>query len=138
MHGNLPLGFTILLLIVFYFVPAVIAKQRDANNFGVIFGINLLFGWTVLGWIAALIWAIIEPTKMKVTIKPHGRRRSPPPPEPLTRKSPDGSLHQLARQCLDITRKGRGPIPSYSNRNLGLTVFDKRRFVGWDSTPVQS
>ena len=25
--------------------------------------INLVFGWTVLGWIAALIWAIVEAPK---------------------------------------------------------------------------
>jgi hypothetical protein len=25
-----------------------------------IFWVNLLFGWTVLGWIAALIWAVME------------------------------------------------------------------------------
>jgi hypothetical protein len=69
--GQLPLGFRVLLLTaVFYFLPAVIAKQRDANNFGVIFGINLLFGWTVLGWIVALIWAILEPHKIKETINP--------------------------------------------------------------------
>ena len=47
----------------------MIAKQRDAN-FGVIFGINLLFGWTVLGWIAALIRAIIEPPRIKKGYKP--------------------------------------------------------------------
>ena len=88
MHGNLPLGFTILLLIVFYFVPAVIAKQRDANNFGVIFGINLLFGWTVLGWIAALIWAIIEPTKMKETIKPMVGADHHPHQSPSLAKAP--------------------------------------------------
>jgi len=65
------LGFRVLPLIaVFYFVPALIAKKRDANNFSVIFGINLLFGWTVIGWIATLIWAIFEPSKIKATITP--------------------------------------------------------------------
>jgi hypothetical protein len=31
-----------------------------------IFFINLVFGWTVLGWIAALIWAIVESPKVKI------------------------------------------------------------------------
>ena len=52
-----------------YFSPAVIAKQRDANNVRVIFGINLLFGWTALGWIAAFIWTILEPPKIKESVK---------------------------------------------------------------------
>ncbi len=69
MGGKLLFGITELLIIsVFYFLPAVVAKYRDTNNFGVIFAINLLFGWTVLGWIAALIWAILEPSRLKTTV----------------------------------------------------------------------
>ena len=65
------MGFKVLLLIAaFYFFPALIAKKRDANNFSVIFGIKLLFGWTVICWIAALIWAIFEPSKIKANINP--------------------------------------------------------------------
>ncbi len=59
----------LLIIAGFYYLPAVIAKQRDANNVGVIFRINLLFGWTVLGWIAAFIWAILEPPKIRETVK---------------------------------------------------------------------
>jgi len=69
MGGNLLLGITELLIIsVFYFLPTVIAKYRDTNNFGVIFAVNLLFGWTVLGWIAAMIWAILEPSRLNATV----------------------------------------------------------------------
>jgi len=40
----------------FYFIPAFIAKgKRNAQS---IFFLNLLLGWTILGWIAALIWAL--------------------------------------------------------------------------------
>lgn len=54
-------GFVLaLLILIFYFLPAVIASERSAKHFGMIFFINLVFGWTVLGWIAALIWAIVE------------------------------------------------------------------------------
>ena len=59
----------LLIIAGFYYLPAVIAKQRDANNVRVIFGMNLLFGWTVFGWIAAFIWAILEPPKIKDTVK---------------------------------------------------------------------
>jgi len=50
----------ILLALVFYFIPSFIATLRDAQHSRMIFLINLVFGWTVLGWIAALIWTIVE------------------------------------------------------------------------------
>ena len=61
--------YELLIIAGFYYLPAVIAKHRDANNIRVIFGVNFLLGWTVLGWIAALIWAILEPRKIKETMK---------------------------------------------------------------------
>jgi hypothetical protein len=38
-----------------YFLPAIIGRHK-ADAMG-IFIVNLLFGWTVIGWIIALIWA---------------------------------------------------------------------------------
>jgi cytoskeletal protein RodZ len=52
--------FGTLLVLIFYFLPAVIASQRNTKHGGMIFLVNLVFGWTILGWIAALIWAIVE------------------------------------------------------------------------------
>ena len=47
----LTLAFSVLL----YFLPAIIGRhKRDAAG---IFLINLLLGWTVIGWVIALIWA---------------------------------------------------------------------------------
>lgn len=34
--------------------------SRDLRHTGKIVLINVVFGWTVLGWIAALIWAIVQ------------------------------------------------------------------------------
>jgi len=53
----------IFLALVFYFIPSFIATLRDAQHSRMIFLINLVFGWTVLGWIASLIWAIVESPK---------------------------------------------------------------------------
>src|SRR5262245_29005820 len=47
-----------LILLFVYFLPAVVANARDHHNSLAIFFLNLLLGWTVLGWIAALIWAL--------------------------------------------------------------------------------
>jgi hypothetical protein len=43
-----------------YFLPAIISSQRNAAHGGGIFVVNLLFGWTIIGWIAALIWACTD------------------------------------------------------------------------------
>jgi hypothetical protein len=65
-------GLSLILLIlaaIFYFIPVVIASKRDTQHFGTIFFINFVFGWTVLGWVAALIWAIVEKPKEPVVPK---------------------------------------------------------------------
>lgn len=40
-----------------YFLPAIVAHGRKHNNKGAIAVLNLLAGWTVVGWIASLVWA---------------------------------------------------------------------------------
>lgn len=65
-------GFLLFFLaLVFYLLPSVIAGQRKTQHGGAIFFINLIFGWTVLGWIAALIWACVEkPQEVKRIASP--------------------------------------------------------------------
>lgn len=43
-----------------YLLPAMIASIRNVEHDGAIIAINVVFGWTVLGWMAALIWAVVE------------------------------------------------------------------------------
>jgi len=50
--------FTIgLILLALYMLPTSIACARSHHNAGPIFLLNLLLGWTMLGWIASLVWA---------------------------------------------------------------------------------
>lgn len=44
------------LALAFYFLPSIIGRNK--RNFGAIFALNLLLGWTFIGWIIALIWAL--------------------------------------------------------------------------------
>lgn len=39
-----------------YFIPTFIA--RDRISFKKIFILNLVTGWTIIGWMAALVWAL--------------------------------------------------------------------------------
>lgn len=53
------LAFLVLGLFV-YFAPALIAAQRNHRNIKALFVLNLFLGWTVLGWVGALVWAYVE------------------------------------------------------------------------------
>ena len=41
-----------------YFLPTIIAVQRDHRSSDAIFFVNLLLGLTVIGWLVALIWSL--------------------------------------------------------------------------------
>ncbi len=45
-------------IIITYFFPAIVAVARRKRNWGAIFALNLLAGWTFIGWVAALVWAL--------------------------------------------------------------------------------
>jgi hypothetical protein len=48
----------LLTLALVYFAPALIARDRRHPNGAAIFAVNLLLGWTVVGWGTALVWAV--------------------------------------------------------------------------------
>ena len=50
--------FVFVVIILTYFFPAIIAIVRGKRNRGAIFALNLLAGWTFIGWVAALVWAL--------------------------------------------------------------------------------
>lgn len=50
-------------IILFYFLPTFIATGK--KNGGGIFVLNLTLGWTLVGWIGALIWAMCSPVVNK-------------------------------------------------------------------------
>lgn len=41
-----------------YFLPTIIAITRKKTNLVGIFLVNFLLGWSVIGWIVALVWAV--------------------------------------------------------------------------------
>lgn len=57
--------FSVILFI--YFLPALNAFSRNHRNNASIFLTNLLLGWTLLGWIIALIWSA------SADVEPQGR-----------------------------------------------------------------
>lgn len=81
----------VLLLVVaagLYFLPGIIASRRGASSTTGIVLLNILLGWTVLGWIASLIWAVSGETTVAARSRQVDYRRlavalrSPAPPPP--------------------------------------------------------
>jgi hypothetical protein len=59
-HPAAALGPMLLLfaLLSIYLFPTAIAAKFDNRNLLSIFILNVFLGWTVLGWVTALIWAV--------------------------------------------------------------------------------
>ncbi len=69
-----------------YFVPTIVASLRKVPNLGSVIVVNLLLGWTFVGWVVAMAMACrsqLPPAQINY-ISPY----PPPPPDPA---SPMGS-----------------------------------------------
>src|SRR5262245_3888690 len=56
--GLLALLVAMVLGVLFYFVPTSVAILRGHPKLGPIILVNLLLGWTLVGWAVALAWAL--------------------------------------------------------------------------------
>ena len=43
---------------VLYFLPLILALARNKRDTVSIFVLNFLLGWTAIGWVVALVWAL--------------------------------------------------------------------------------
>ncbi|PYV85592.1 MAG: superinfection immunity protein [Acidobacteria bacterium] len=43
---------------ILYFLPAIIAYGRSKRDAGAILVLNFFLGWTAIGWVIALVWAL--------------------------------------------------------------------------------
>ncbi len=63
---NTPQGFVVVLVLgtviglIGYTIPSVLAWMGHARHRKGIALLNLTLGWTVLGWIAALMWVLFD------------------------------------------------------------------------------
>lgn len=85
--------------IVLYLLPALVASSRSHHNSGAIFALNLLLGWTVIGWIVAFVWACTATRPAEVA-----RATPTAPPSSMTRYcthcgSPTASDARFCARC---------------------------------------
>jgi hypothetical protein len=70
--GLLVIGFV---GVIIYFIPTYIAFKRKCINFNGITILNIFLGWTFLGWLGSIVWAVIDkvdfvhPKKINILIK---------------------------------------------------------------------
>lgn len=43
-----------------YFLPTAVAYRRDHKNFTALLALNVFGGWTVVGWVGALVWSLLR------------------------------------------------------------------------------
>lgn len=58
--GSSGVGVLVLLIlsVLLYFAPSLIAARKHSSRAGAIFAVNFFLGWSVIGWIVALVWAL--------------------------------------------------------------------------------
>jgi ABC-type molybdate transport system permease subunit len=54
------------LALAIYFLPYIAARMNRHKNYSAIAALNLLLGWTVVGWILALVWSQTDNREPKV------------------------------------------------------------------------
>jgi len=51
---------------VMYFLPSIIALGRNKRDITAIMLLNFFLGWTMIGWVVALVWAVKTDVPMVV------------------------------------------------------------------------
>lgn len=54
----LTLAVIIVVVGVLYFTPMLVAAKRNHRNLGPIAVVNILLGWSLIGWAIALAWSL--------------------------------------------------------------------------------
>lgn len=58
----------IIFAIALYFIPTIISISKGRDNTVAIFVLNLFLGWSFIGWIVALVWAVSNNSNQQIII----------------------------------------------------------------------
>ena len=51
------------LILGVYLLPSIVAASRRHRNEGAIVALNILLGWTFVGWVVAFVWSLTDNTR---------------------------------------------------------------------------
>jgi hypothetical protein len=93
---------TVLVIVAFglfvYFIPYIVAVARGKENSLAIGLLNAFLGWTLAGWVAALVWAVMKEKDPPLAVP---MEQFIDLPQPQQKKCPDCAEMILAeaRKC---------------------------------------
>lgn len=75
-----------------YFIPTIIALSTRKRDRAAIVVLNLFLGWTLIGWVIALVWAVKQDPANPRTLSVRGesRRRGDRPLLPRRTRNKEG------------------------------------------------
>ena len=76
--------FGFLVSLALYFVPLFIASIRKHEQIVALGALNLLLGWTFIGWALAIVWALMNPRQPQIVMMPQPQFSPLQPPQPKT------------------------------------------------------
>ena len=62
----IPIIIWAVVLLFVYFIPAFIAYSKKHDNKTAIILLNIFLGWTLIGWVVSLVWAVKKPPVYQV------------------------------------------------------------------------
>ena len=65
-----------IIIFVLYFIPSINAYWKKKRNKSAVLTLNFFLGWTVIGWIVALIWSSTKDPAPTVVIQKHESKNS--------------------------------------------------------------
>lgn len=129
------IGFVLLALVVvvggaIYLLPAIVASKRNHTNRGSILVLNLLLGWTFIGWVAALVWAFTSSVDPRMASAPQQEPSwmGGPKPQPLSNAS---AAERTCPYCAE-TVKAAAIVCKHCGRDLPALA------VSQPSPPIDS
>lgn len=57
--------------VALYFLPTIIGAARHKTNLVGIFLVNFFLGWSIIGWVIALVWAVSTERVDQMAYAPH-------------------------------------------------------------------
>ena len=64
MNENTVFVILLIICVIIYMLPTLIAKARDIPSRHAVTMVNIIFGWTLIGWLVAFLWAAMAETSI--------------------------------------------------------------------------